>query len=168
VCENLVEYMRAHSLQAPPLLRTVEPAAPVALEQVIIRLLGKSMPERFSSMRELKQMLELIQIGASPDVFARSSQAAPSQAAPQAAPGRPYGASPADGHHGYDARGGVTRPGNETPRPSYPTPSPNHANAAPKMDPVGTEPSLGRRILVIAITAILAIAAGVAAMLLFD
>jgi eukaryotic-like serine/threonine-protein kinase len=73
VADNVVEAMRAHAFQQPPLLRTMVPNAPVALEQVIQRLLAKTPDERFGSMRELKQVLETIRAGGHPDVFAASA-----------------------------------------------------------------------------------------------
>jgi serine/threonine-protein kinase len=70
VSDNLVEYMRAHAYDQPAPLRTVAPDAPVALEQVVQRLLAKTPAERFGSMRELKQVLETIRAGGHPNVFA--------------------------------------------------------------------------------------------------
>jgi serine/threonine-protein kinase len=108
VADNVVDAMRAHAYEQPPLLRTMVPSAPVALEEVVQRLLAKTPDERFGSMRELKQVLETIRAGGHPNVFAASA----SMPVPH---GHGSGTYPATQHHhqthGHETSSGKTSAG---------------------------------------------------------
>lgn len=74
VSSNLVEFMRMHAYEPPPPLRAFAPGAPPSVDQVLMRMLAKNPDERFSSMRELKQVLEIIQSGGVPNLAAIPTQ----------------------------------------------------------------------------------------------
>ncbi len=96
VGRNIVEQMRSHAYEAPPQIRAFVPTAPPAIEQLFQRLLAKNREERFASMQQIKQALEIIQAGGNPDLSAGGPLGV--SAGPPAGPGVNF-------HHGGQQHG---------------------------------------------------------------
>jgi len=69
------EYMRAHFMDVPPPLRSINPNLPVALEPILQRALAKSDEARYASVGELARALsEAVSESAGPPVSRPASQ----------------------------------------------------------------------------------------------